>query len=154
MEETMANRIEKNVTLDAPVGRVWEALTDHRQFGDWFGVLLDGPFEAGKASRGKITHPGYEHLKWEANIEAMEPERRFAMTWHPYAVDPEKDYSGEHPTRVEFALEPEGAGTKLRVTEDGFDKVPEDRRDEAYRMNESGWEAQMENIGAYLMLKR
>lgn len=150
----MADRIEKKVTLDAPVDRVWQALTDHREFGNWFGVALEGPFEAGKTSRGTITHPGYEHLKWEANIEAMEKERRFAMTWHPYAIDPEKDYSGESPTRVEFALEPEGTGTKLRITEDGFDKVPEDRRDEALRMNESGWEAQMENIGAYLMLKR
>lgn len=150
----MADRIEKKITLDAPVGRVWQALTDHREFGDWFGVTLEGPFEAGKTSRGKITHPGYEHLKWEANIEAMETDRRFAMTWHPHAVDPEKDYSGESPTRVEFALEQEGTGTRLRVTEDGFDKVPADRREEAYRMNQSGWEAQMENIGAYLMRKR
>lgn len=95
----MADRIEKKITLDAPVGRVWQALTDHREFGDWFGVTLEGPFEAGKTSRGKITHPGYEHLKWEANIEAMETDRRFAMTWHPHAVDPEKDYSGESPRR-------------------------------------------------------
>ena len=150
----MADRIEKKVTLNAPVGRVWRALTDHREFGEWFGVALEGPFEAGKVSRGKITHPGYEHLKWEANIEAMEKDRRFAMTWHPYAVDPEKDYSKEDPTRVEFALEKEGTGTRLRVTEAGFDKVPADRREEAYRMNQSGWEAQMENIGAYLMRKR
>lgn len=149
----MADRIEKNVTLEAPVNRVWRALTDHLEFGDWFGVQLEGPFEAGKVARGRITHPGYEHVPWEANIEAMEPERRFAMTWHPYAIDPDKDYSGEDPTRVEFSLEKAGTGTELRVVESGFERVPEDRREEAYRMNEGGWAEQMRNIGAYLARK-
>ncbi len=62
----MENRIEKRVELKAPVSRVWRALTDHREFGEWFRVKLDGPFEAGQISRGHITYPGYEHVKWEA----------------------------------------------------------------------------------------
>jgi len=98
------------------------ALTDHRGFGQWFRVKLDGPFVPGQVSRGQVTYPGYEHLKWEAVVQKMEPERLFSFTWHPYAVDPKKDYSDETPTLVEFRLERIPSGTRLLVTESGFDK--------------------------------
>jgi len=76
----------------------------------------------------------------------MEPERLFSFTWHPYAVDPKKDYSQETPTLVEFRLEKTAAGTLLVVTESGFDKIPRDRRQEAFRKNDGGWAQQMKNI--------
>lgn len=100
----------------------------------------------GQVVRGQITYPGYEHLKWEAVVQRMEPERLFSFTWHPYAVDTDYDYSSEPPTLVEFTLQPTSKGTLLRVVESGFDKVPAWRRDEALRMNSQGWGAQMENI--------
>jgi uncharacterized protein YndB with AHSA1/START domain len=146
----MSDRIEKRVELKAPVSRVWRALTDHEEFGAWFQVKLDGPFEPGKPSTGHVTYPGYEHLAWRATVTQMVPERLFALTWHPYAVDPDTDYSAEPPTRVEFRLEPHGEGTLLTVTESGFDRIPAHRRDEAFRANEGGWALQMENIRRYL----
>lgn len=142
----MTDRIEKQIELKAPVSRVWRALTDHREFGEWFRVKLDGPFEAGKVSRGQITFPGYEHLKWEAVVQKMEPERLFSFTWHPYAIDPKMDYSKEPSTLVEFRLEKTKNGTLLRLTESGFDKLPSNRRLEAFRMNDSGWTQQMKSI--------
>lgn len=142
--------IEKRMTLKAPLSRVWRALTDHREFGEWFQVKLEGPFVPGQISRGHITYPGYEHLKWEATIQKMDPERMFSYTWHPYAVDPKKDYSNETPTLVEFTLERADSGTLLIVKESGFDKVPADRRAEAFRMNEGGWAQQMKNIEEYV----
>jgi uncharacterized protein YndB with AHSA1/START domain len=142
----MTNRIEKRVELKAPVGRVWRALTDYREFGEWFRVKIEGPFVPGEVSRGHMTYPGYEHLRWEAVVKAMEPERLFSFTWHPYAVDPKVDYSREPQTLVEFRLEPTDEGTRLTVTESGFDKIPAGRRPEAFRMNEGGWEQQMKNI--------
>lgn len=142
----MNDRIEKRIALKAPVSRVWRALTDYREFGQWFRVDLEGPFVPGQASRGRITHPGYEHVVWHATVQTMEPERLFSFTWHPYAVEPDKDYSQEQPTLVEFRLEPTSGGTRLTVTESGFDKIPADRRAEAFRMNEGGWEAQLQNI--------
>jgi uncharacterized protein YndB with AHSA1/START domain len=146
----MDKRIEKRIELKAPVSRVWRALTDHREFGEWFGVKLDGPFVPGQAARGKITHPGYEHVKWEAVVQKMEPERLFSFTWHPYSVDPKIDYSKETPTLVEFKLEKIPSGTLLLLTESGFERVPSDRRLEAFRMNEGGWTAQMKNIESYV----
>lgn len=146
----MDMRIEKRIELRAPVSRVWRALTDYREFGEWFRAKIDGPFVPGQVSRGHVTHPGYEHLRWEAVVQQMEPERLFSFTWHPYAVDPGHDYSGETPTLVEFRLEPIPDGTRLTVTESGFDKVPAHRRAEAFRMNSGGWEAQMKNIESHV----
>lgn len=146
-------RIEKKIELKAPVARVWRALTDYREFGEWFRVKLDGPFVPGETSTGHITWPGYEHLKWEAVVQEMEPEQYFAYTWHPYAVDPSVDYSTETPTLVEFRLEKTADGTLLTVTESGFEDVPAERREEAFRKNDGGWMQQMKNIETYVTQK-
>ena len=142
----MNDRIEKQIELKAPISKVWRALTDHREFGEWFRVKLEGPFVPGQVSRGQITYAGYEHLKWEATVQKMEPEKLFSFTWHPYAVDPKIDYSNEPPTLVEFTLQKTANGTLLTVTESGFDKIPSGRRLEAFRMNDGGWAEQMKNI--------
>lgn len=147
----MENRIiEKQIEVKAPVSRVWRALTDYREFGEWFRVKLDGPFEPGKTSTGHITYPGYEHLRWEVVVQEMEPEQYFAYTWHPYAIDPSVDYSTETPTLVEFHLEPTATGTLLRVTESGFEDIPDERRLEAFEKNSNGWAQQMKNVEAYV----
>jgi hypothetical protein len=83
-------------------------------------------------------------------VKAMEPEKLFAFTWHPYAVDPNKDYSNEEPTLVEFKLEKTATGTLLTVTESGFDKIPFERREEALRKNEGGWAQQTKNVEEYV----
>ena len=147
----MQNEIEKSIDLNAPVARVWRALTDHREFGEWFRVDLDGPFAVGEVSRGRITYPGYEHLKWEATVLTMEPERLFSLTWCPYGGDPDTDYSNEPKTLVEFRLEPKSEGTRLVITESGFDALPDDqRRVDALRSNEQGWSEQVKNIAAHV----
>ena len=146
----MEHRIEKRIELKAPVSRVWRALTDHREFGAWFRVKLDGPFVPGKVTHGQVTYPGHEHLKWEAVVQKMETEQLFSLTWHPYAIDPNVDYSKEPSTLVEFHLEKTPNGTLLVLTESGFDKIPSDRRLEAFRMNDGGWTEQMKNIEAYV----
>src|SRR5262245_54302739 len=101
----MNNVIEKSVELKAPISRVWRALTDSKEFGEWFRVKLESPFIPGKSVHGHITYPGYEYLKFEAAVLKMETERYFSFTWHPYAIDPKIDYSQEEPTLVEFKLE-------------------------------------------------
>ena len=148
METT--DRIEKHVDLKAPTARVWRALTDHTEFGQWFRVNLEGPFIPGKTTRGRITYPGYEHVVMEVVVVKMEPERLFSFHWHPYAVDPKTDYSHEPPTLVEFRLEKTATGTLLHVTESGFDAIPAARRDEAFRMNSGGWAEQVKNIEAHV----
>jgi uncharacterized protein YndB with AHSA1/START domain len=146
----MDDRIEKRVELRAPVSRVWQALTDHREFSAWFRVALEGPFVPGHEVRGRITWPGAEHLTMTATVQRMESEHFFSFTWHPYAIDPIIDYSAEPPTLVEFTLEAIPGGTLLTVTESGFAALPAHRRDLAFRMNEQGWSIQIQNISQHL----
>ena len=146
----MQDRIEKSIEIAASVERVWRALTDHREFGEWFRVKLDAPFAVGKPTTGVVTYSGYEHVQWEVTVETMDPERLFAFRWHPYAIEPDVDYSGEPPTLVEFRLEPVVDGTRLVVTESGFDALPEGRRAEALRMNDGGWAQQVLNVQAHV----
>jgi len=150
----MNDRIEKQIELRAPISRVWRALTDHRAFGGWFGVRIDGPFVEGQVSRGHMTYPGYEHVKWEAVVEKVEPERLFSFTWaHPKSFDKATysgDYSSDPKTLVEFKLEKTSNGTLLRITESGFDQLPADLRLEAFRRNEGGWTEQVKNLEIYV----
>lgn len=146
MNTKTSDRIEKKIPLRAPKARVWRALTDPTEFGAWFRVKLDGSFVVGKPVKGRITHPGYEHVTMEVTVERMDREQLFSYRWHPYAIDPKIDYSTEPTTLVEFRLEEVPGGTLLTVTESGFDRIPAGRRGEAYRMNSEGWGAQLENI--------
>ena len=146
----MNDRIEKSIELRAPIERVWRALTDHAQFGAWFRVHIEQPFAVGEVSRGHVTHPGYEHIIWEAKVTAIERPSLFAFTWHPYAIDPKADYSSEPPTLVEFRLAAVGEGTRLVVSETGFEALPAHRMPDALRMNDKGWAEQVQNIRAYV----
>lgn len=151
----MQNEIVKTIELKAPIARVWKALSDHKEFGQWFCLDIKEPFKVGQTTKAILTYPGYEGLLWEVHIKEMQPENLFAFTWHPYAVDPKIDYSKEEPTLVEFKLAPlkltsKEYGTLLTLTESGFDKLPEHRRFEAFRMNDGGWAEQLQNIEKYV----
>ena len=144
------DRIEKQITLDAPRSRVWRALTEVEQFNAWFGVSLETPFAPGAEVSGRISIRGYEHVTMTIWIETMEPERYFSFRWHPYAIEPGVDYSAEPTTLVTFTLEDAGAGTRLTIVESGFDAIPESRRAKAFSMNSKGWDGQAENIRKFL----
>src|ERR1700721_1970268 len=108
---TSTDRIERNVLLKASRARVWRALSNAEEFGNWFGVNFKGQtFVAGKSVQGKITYPGYEHLVMEVFIERVEPERLLSWRWHPAAIDPTVDYSHEATTLVVFGLGEVGGG--------------------------------------------
>jgi uncharacterized protein YndB with AHSA1/START domain len=147
------DRIEKQIVVKASRARVWRALADAAEFGRWFGCAFEGGFEAGKRVTGRITNPpGYEHVPFEIVVERIEPERLFSYRWHPYAIDPNKDYSAESMTLVEMRLDDAGAGggTRLTIVETGFDALPIERRAEALRMNTGGWGTQAERIAKYV----
>jgi uncharacterized protein YndB with AHSA1/START domain len=144
--------IERSVVVKAPRARVWRAISNAEEFGTWFGVNLKGQtFSPGQLIRGPITIAGYEHVIWEVRIERIEPPNLLSYRWHPYAIDPKVDYTKEEPTLVTFRLsDAPGDATLLTLVESGFDKVPPERRQEAFRMNSRGWSAQMDNIARHV----
>ena len=146
MTASSTDSIRKEIHLRAPRTRVWKALADAEEFGTWFGMKLEGRFVPGQPVFGRITHPDYQHIHLEMRIERMEPESLFSYRWHPYPMDAARDYSKEPMTLVEFRLEATEGGTLLKVVESGFDRLPPDRRDEAFRMNDAGWAGQLPRI--------
>jgi uncharacterized protein YndB with AHSA1/START domain len=146
--QSATDRIEKTTVLRAPRSRVWRALTDSAQFSQWFGATLKDPFLPGARVQGPVTYPGYEHLTMDITIDRVEPEKLFSWRWHP-GGDPNVD-PAEPATLVVFQLEDVPEGTRLTVTETGFDRIPLARRPKAYRENDEGWTGQMENIRKYL----
>jgi uncharacterized protein YndB with AHSA1/START domain len=148
MTDLENDRIEKKIALSAPRARVWRAISDAAEFGQWFRVRLEGTFHAGATIAGQITYPGYEHLKLEMQVVELVPERSLSYRWRPNAVDPNKDYSAEPMTLVEFTLDDasDGKGTLLTIVESGFARLPAERRAEAFRSNDGGWSEQLQNI--------
>ena len=144
---TSTDRIERKILLKASRARVWRALSNAEEFGEWFGVNFKGKtFVAGKAVQGNVTYPGYEHVVMEVFIERVEPERLLSWRWHPAAIDPAVDYSQEPTTLVVFELQEADGGILLTVVESGLDKIPLARRATVLRLNTSGWDEQMVNI--------
>jgi uncharacterized protein YndB with AHSA1/START domain len=144
------DRIERKILLKAPRARIWRALSNAEEFGNWFGVALQGKsFKAGQRVQGHVTYPGYEHVIFDVLIERMEPETLLSWRWHPAAVDPAVDYSHEPTTLVEFELQDTRDGTLLSISESGFDQVPTARRAEAFRLNSGGWDGQMNHIAQH-----
>ena len=161
MTTVSTDRIEKHITLRAPRARVWLALTDSKQFGEWFGARFDAPFAAGATVSGRIAGTSvdpetakmqepYIGQAFELVVDQMDPERLFSFRWHPGAIEPGVDYATEPTTLVTFALEDVPGGTKLIVTESGFDRIPLERRAKAFTANERGWAIQLTLIEKYL----
>ncbi|HEY5102539.1 MAG TPA: SRPBCC family protein [Steroidobacteraceae bacterium] len=141
------DRIERQIWLKAPRSRVGRALSNAQEFGAWFGLgLSGGTFTPGQRVQGRATYPGYEHLVCELLIERVEPANYLSWHWHPAAIERGVDYSQEPMTLVVFELGEVDGGTSLRLIESGFDQIPAPRRRDAFRINGSGWDEQMQNI--------
>ena len=150
---TSTDQIKREILLKAPCSRVWRALSNAEEFGDWFGVALKGKsFAAGCRVQGQITYPGYEHIVFDVLVERIEPERLLSFRWHPCPIDSSVDYSNEPPTLVVFEAKEVEGGSLLRVVESGFDNIPPSRRLEAFRMNSEGWDEQMKNIEKHVAM--
>ncbi len=155
------DRIEKTILLRAPLKRVWRALSDSTEFGNWFGMRFNAPFAPGATITAiivpttvnqevaKMQKP-YEGISFEIEIEQMQPERLFSFRWHPGAVEPGIDYASEPTTLVVFTLEKAPEGVQLTVTESGFEQIPLARRAKAFSANEGGWTLVIKLIEEYL----
>jgi uncharacterized protein YndB with AHSA1/START domain len=155
------DRIQKHIVLKSSRERVWQAISDSARFGAWFGAQFDGPFVAGTRLLGRIAPTQVDHevaklqeprkgKEFQIVVETVEPMNRFAFRWHPFAIDPNCDYSKEPMTLVTFELSEAEGGTLLTITESGFDQIPIERRAQAFQANDGGWTHQAKLIEKYL----
>jgi uncharacterized protein YndB with AHSA1/START domain len=155
------DQIEKTVLLKAPLARVWQAVTDSRAFGHWFGAEFDGPFVAGETTTGRVVgtriddsvaemQKPYFGMACDFMIERIEPMELFSFHWETYPVDDEHGDEDPPITLVTFRFEEVAGGTQLTIVESGFDKIPLARRVQAFADNEQGWEVQSGLLAKYL----
>jgi uncharacterized protein YndB with AHSA1/START domain len=156
-----SERIVKTVVLAATRERVWRAISDSREFGTWFGARIDGAFEPGVRLKAAVVPTAvdadiaarqkpYDGLPFDLVVERVEPMERLSFRWHPGDANPAVDYSQEPMTLVTFELQDAPGGTRLTITESGFDQIPLRRRADAFKGNEDGWTIQLTLIQKYL----
>lgn len=143
----VANRIEREIVVDAPMERVWAVVTQPEHLGEWFGT--EAPTDVDLRAGGTLTFVHGEGGKFPVAIERYEPPRLIAWRWA-------SDYPDEKPkegnsTLVEFTLAEEGSGTRLTVVETGFAALdmPAGGREKSYRDNVTGWGMEMTKLRAY-----
>jgi uncharacterized protein YndB with AHSA1/START domain len=157
----MSDQIQKVTVLKASRERVWKAVSDAKQFGAWFGVDFEGEFKPGAHMVGKMRptqadaeaakrQEAYAGMKFEFWVDEIQAPSRITFRWHPFAIDPKRDYSHEPTTLIVFQLDEVEGGTRLTITESGFDEIPLERRAEAFKMNTGGWEAQSKLLEKYV----
>jgi uncharacterized protein YndB with AHSA1/START domain len=103
--------IRREVTLDAPVDEVWEALTTPDHLEAWFGAGVEVDARPG----APITVRWPDGSTNRGSVERVDPPTRFVFRWRPISGAGLTLVVGE-PTRVEFTLEPIDGGTRTFVT--------------------------------------
>jgi len=147
----MQDRIEKRIQLNAAPARVWQALSDAREFGQWFRAEVSGELREGAVVGCRSLYPGTEHMRWEMRILALEEGRRIVWEWP--AFDPVAfpgDPASDAKLRVEIMLEPVDSGTRLTLVEIGFAALPAGSALAVWQRNEGGWTMQLDNIEAHV----
>jgi len=139
MNVTDLSRVDRTIEIAALPERVWQALTDPKAFSEWFQVTLEGQIAQGASVWMTSTHADYAGQRFQVWYLELDAPRRLVWQWHPGEVDPAVDYSREPPTTVTFTLEPSASGTRLTVSETGFDGIALARRAKVYADNSQGW---------------
>ena len=139
MNTAETSRIDRTIDIAAPPDRVWHALTDPDEVAAWFKVKIEGQFKPGAELRMTSTQADYAGVRFSVRIKEMTPPRRVVWEWHPGAVDPAIDYSREPFTTVTFVVEPAPNGTRVTLSETGFDEIALERRAKVFADNSQGW---------------
>jgi len=149
MNLTDLGTIQRSTVIRAPRERVWRALTTPAEFGKWFEVESAGAFSPGVRVRMVTTNENYQGIVFYITIGEMKAPERFSWRWHPGSVQPDPSDTAAPMTEVVFQLDEVPEGTKVTVTETGFDTLSLERRAAIYKENSAGWEYQMESLARY-----
>lgn len=137
------DEIRRELVVDAPIERVWEALTSAEELAQWFGDSAEIDLQPGGRARF-----GWSEFNSTTDciIEAVDRPSRFSFRWDAVSGSPVEEVS----THVEFTLRTEGEATHVTMLESGFADLPEDAYQERIDKNTSGWDAELPELSAYL----
>jgi uncharacterized protein YndB with AHSA1/START domain len=133
------SRIDRTIEIQASPERVFRALTSREELSAWFQVRIEGDITPGGEVWMTSEHPEHAGQRFPVRIVELTPSRRVVWQWHPGEVNPAIDYAKEPRTTVTFTLEPAGKGTRLSLSETGFDGISLERRAKVFADNTQGW---------------
>lgn len=138
-------RIEREIVIDAPLEVVWAIVTEPEHVGSWFSDAAEIDLRPG----GEATLTWNEHGAARARVEKVEPPHLFSFRWaRPVGAEPREGNA----TLVEFSLNAEGASTRLRVVESGFQELEGSEEEKARYAegNNEGWEHELGDLLEYV----
>lgn len=143
------DQITREITIDAPVERVWALITQPEHLGAWF---ADAGADVDLRPGGALTLRWEEYGEQTARVEAVEPPRRFAFRWRANHLADATELTPETSTLVEFTLTEAGAGgTRVSVLESGFSGLlgPDAGRTQSFEGNTRGWAIELGHLAAH-----
>lgn len=135
--------VERSVLINVPRQRVWRALTEPEQLEQWYapGCPWEIPaLQAGATVKFYNTDTDIQL----ARIEAVEPLRELTLRWQLDDSDPGTSLVNS------FRLEEEKSGTRLIVTQSGYESLPEAMRQQQLEQDEQAYTAIVESLKTYL----
>ena len=117
-------------TYNAPIEKVWKALTDKQQMKQWYFDIAEFKPEVGF----EFTFTGgSEEKKYTHLCEVLEviPNKKLSYSWRY------KDYEGN--SVVMFELFDEGGKTRLKLTHAGLETFPKNNKDFGKESFAQGW---------------
>ena len=141
-------QIERETVIAAPVERVWALLTEAEHLGRWFG---DAGAELDLRPGGALSLSWEQYGTVRGRVVDVEAPRRFSYRWSVLRESFDSEPAEGNSTLVEFTLEAEGDGTRLRVVESGFDTLFADpaKQDERAEDNRKGWASELDELRDY-----
>ncbi len=147
----IADQIEREILIEAPVEAVWSAITDPDQIVQWFTDEAELDLRPGGEGRLKWTERAGKAGPSESRVSvvSVDPPRSLAWRWvHPEGVEADETNS----TLVEFTLMPDGDATRLRLVESGLSGVDwdEERKRAFFDDHSQGWSALGGRLSEYV----
>ena len=142
-----ANTIEREITIEAPVDRVWSLITEAEHLGTWFG-------DAG--ANIDLRPGGALEVRWEDHtltgvVTAVEPKSRFTFRWRQFDTAIGVELSEGNSTLVEFSLESDGTATRVRVVESGFGSltISDEEQKALFEAHTQGWSRELDDLAVH-----
>lgn len=132
--------VERTIWIAAARERVWQTVTDPKQIGKWW---PPDEWEIPALQVGGLVKFGKEDAAY-ATISVLDPPNEFTLQWQANEKFPTTSMI------TTMLLHAENGGTRLTVTEGGFETLPEDIRQERAAQTGEGYTLVLQDLKAYL----
>jgi len=131
-------KVERSIWIAAPRERVWQAITDPANLAQWLLPPALGADMKRDANDTILVSMGGMEIP-VAVLEEVDPPRYVRSYGLP-----------DHVISITYLLEEENDGTRVTVTMSGFEKLPEDARQDRIMPSGMAWEKALANLQAYV----